>query len=110
MFRRISIFIVALGVLSGARGSEAVQAGYVKGLSYRQGYVNFQVVGDDGSNYCSACPTDPSAMGAQRCWIAESQKTEVSMILLASAQNKKISGRVVAFASDCGVYQLSIQD
>ncbi|RZI84077.1 MAG: hypothetical protein EOP38_10380 [Rubrivivax sp.] len=72
--------------------------------------MDFQVIGSDGSNRCLACPVDPGAQGAQKCWIADSQKTQVAMLLMAYAQDKKIFGRVPAFASDCTVYEISVQD
>jgi hypothetical protein len=104
---------IAVGLLSfasAADGSDALSPGYVSNLSYRAGYVMFSIIGSNGTNACSACPTDPGSMSAQNCWIAQSQTAELSILLLASAQGKMVSGRVNAFATDCTVYQLNVQN
>jgi len=59
---------------------------------------------------CSSCPTDPGLMGTGRCWIDGANKEQVSMLLLAKAQKLRIMGRVYAFASNCGVYEMRVED
>lgn len=93
-----------------AFASEGFAVGQIRQLTYRGGYVSFKVVGDGEVNYCSACPTDPGLQGSQKCWIPDAQKSELAVLLLAKAQSKGIVGRVYAFATDCTVYEMTMQD
>ncbi len=106
-------FILGVMTLSASfvcSASDALSPGIVKGLSYRGGWVMFQVKSDSGVNYCGECPTDPGRLGSGRCWIEENKTAQLSMLLSAQARNKKIYGRVSSLSSSCNVYQMTIGD
>ncbi|EKE70275.1 hypothetical protein B3C1_14273 [Gallaecimonas xiamenensis 3-C-1] len=90
--------------------TESMNSGYIKGLSYRSGWVTFRVVDGAGINQCEPCPTDPGALGTGRCWIPEQRAAQLSLLLSALAMGKKINGRVYAKESNCEIYQMSIED
>lgn len=90
--------------------SDALSPGIVKELSYRGGWIMFQVKSDSGINYCGECPTDPGGLGSGRCWIEENKNAQLSMLLSAQARNKKIYGRVGSLNSSCNVYQMTVGD
>lgn len=69
--------------------SDGLQAGHIKDLSYRGGWVMFKVVNDAGVNRCEQCPVDPGNLGTKRCWVKETKSAQISMILSAQARNKK---------------------
>src|SRR5947208_7184380 len=93
-----------------AAATDAVAAGLVSGLTYREGYVMFQLKGG-ASNSCSPCPYDPGHFaGGTYCWIAQTQNVQIAMLLQAKAQGLMVSGRVNAIASDCTVYQMTVAD
>jgi len=70
----------------------------------------FKVIDDSGNNLCSSCPTDPGLFGSGRCWIEGTTKEQISMLLMAKSQAKKITGRVTGFSSKCLVYQMTVED
>jgi len=93
-----------------AAATEALQAGTIKNLSYRGGYVTFNVIGDGGVNYCESCPTDPGSRGNKACWIEEGKQVQISILLSAQARGKKIYGRVPEFVSNCSIYQMTVEN
>lgn len=105
----ILTFILLLFLSCPVVATEVLSAGYIKGLSYRGGFVMFKVV-DNGVNYCSQCPVDPGAMGVGRCWVDESKSSQISMLITAKATNKPISGRVYSFSTNCTIYQMTVGD
>jgi hypothetical protein len=64
-----------------------------------------------GTNYCALCPPDPGLMASGgNCWISDSQKTQVAMLLQAKALGLQIWGRVNGISTDCTMYQLQLSD
>lgn len=70
----------------------------------------FKVVNDSGNNFCQSCPTDPGKMGSQKCWVKGDESAQISLILSAQARDKKISGRVFDFDTNCNLYQMTVAD
>lgn len=90
--------------------SEAINIGKISEISYREGYVTLRIIGDDGTNYCEACPSDPGGRSTKKCWIEESKTAQISMLLSAQARGKKVYGRVLDMTKDCKLYQMSIEN
>ena len=89
--------------------TEAIGAGRITDITYREAYVIFRVVGDAG-NHCAPCPADPGNYGiGQRCWIPASEQVLTSMVLVAKSQAKTVRARVRDW-TNCEIYQFTILD
>lgn len=107
----ITSALLALALPHAASATDPINAGNLRALTLRQGYVMFKVISSDGTNQCAPCPYDPGNMGAGGyCWIAETDSPKLSVLLLARAQESMISGRVTDMATNCTVYQLTMND
>ncbi|KAA1166624.1 hypothetical protein [Pseudoalteromonas fuliginea] len=93
-----------------AEATEALGWGEIKSLTYRSGWVMFQVVNSQGVNLCKSCPIDPGRQGSEKCWIKEDKQIQLTMLFMSKAQGKKIRGRVVDFSEECRVYEMKVQD
>ncbi len=107
---KLILVVVLLSTSQVALSSDPIDPGLVSQLSYRGGYVTFKVVGDDGKNYCDDCEGDPGGFGTKVCWIEETKKAQISILLFAIARGKKIYGRVSNSVTSCKVYQMTIQN
>ncbi len=107
---RVALLVVGLMYASCASAATVgIPYGDVKSLTYRGGWVSFKIVGEDGTNYCSSCPTDPGLQGREKCWIEETKNAQLSMILSAQARGKMIRGRI-SDQANCNVYEMTVQD
>lgn len=107
-YKMIFPFLLLISLESFA--TEGFGYGHIKSLTYRGGWVMFTVVSENNENYCAKCPVDPGSQGISKCWIEESKTAQLSMLLSAQARNKKVGGRVFGLASNCNVYEMTIQD
>jgi hypothetical protein len=90
--------------------TDAVGPGLISDLTYREGYLMFQLV-SGGVNACGPCPGDPGHFtGGGFCWIAQTQTVQIAAFLEAKALCLVLSGRVNGLTTDCTVYQMSVSD
>lgn len=101
--------LVIFSTCFSATASDNLSPSIISKLSYRGGYILFEL-NNNGTNSCAPCPTDPSGFGSKKCWVSEDKKVQVSMILAAHAQGKKLEGRVNGLTTNCEIYQMTIID
>lgn len=107
----LGMAILALSLVSDtAFGTDPINAGHLKNVTWRHGWITFYIIGADGTNYCEPCPVDSSATNYNRCWISDTKSAQVSMLLLADAQDRLLSGRVIDITTDCTVYQMTVHE
>lgn len=109
---RIPIMAVTCGLLvaTTAHATDPVSAGTISALTYRGGYVMFQLK-SGSTNHCAPCPADPAQFNSGAyCWIAQTQRTQLAILLSAKATGLTVSGRVTGISSDCTLYQMTVAD
>lgn len=105
-----AVLVLGLSLASVAFASDPVAAGSVAALTYRDGYVLFQLT-SSGVNSCAPCPADPAGLGSGAyCWISTSLSAQIAMLLEAQAEGLAVGGRVNGISSDCTVYQMTVQN
>ena len=101
--------LILVLVVGTALATEAISEGKLERFSYRSNYVLFEINSGSG-NSCSACSADPANFSSGGfCWVPDTNKTLVSMLLSAQAQQSNVRARVKSW-SQCEVYQLEISD
>ena len=104
-----AILVIALAAGQTAMATNAISAGYVTNLTYKDAYFVFQLQ-NNGSNSCAPCPRDPVELHAGGyCWVSATMDGEVSLLEEAAVHHLMVSGRVESLSSDCAVYQMTLQ-
>ena len=105
-----ALLLIALASMQSARATNAISAGYVTNLTYKDVYFVFQLQ-EKGSNSCAPCPRDPVGLYAGGyCWISATAKGEVAMLMAAEVHHLTVRGRVESLTTDCIMYQMSLQN
>ena len=104
-----NIAMIMLILLGGQAYASVAATGKPTDLSHRGGYLMFKVIKDDGTNFCSSCPTDPGKFGSGRCWLPDADKTKITMLMTAYTLGKNVRPRMSG-ASSCDVYEMRIVD
>jgi len=107
---RCVLALAGLMVAYTANATDPVSLGTISGLTYRGGYVMFQLISGT-TNSCAPCPGDPGAYApGSFCWIPTSNAAQMSVLLVAKAEGLAVSGRVTGITTDCTVYQMTVAD
>ncbi|MFC1747386.1 hypothetical protein ACFL2V_01120 [Pseudomonadota bacterium] len=103
--------LLFIGVMPSLVIASQGMTGAPKNITYRGGYVMFKVTDPATDvNACAACPIGPGGYNAGHCWISDTKKAQLSLLLMAKAMGNQVKGRADNLTSACEVNELSVLD